>query len=144
MEKGQRFLITGGFLSFVYLIWRKGVGSINKACPLPTQDQDLNGENRQRAKENFMYGPLNENAISFWTRIADYWKIPVAEAQQKRCGNCTAYDQSPRMKKCMNTKSPEVGYCWMHKFKCASYRTCNTWAEGGPVKTDKKSYAWQK
>jgi len=31
----------------------------------------------------------------------------------------------------------KIGYCTMHKFKCAGSRTCNTWITGGPVK-DKK------
>jgi hypothetical protein len=28
----------------------------------------------------------------------------------------------------------KLGYCTMHKFKCAGSRTCNAWVEGGPVK----------
>lgn len=28
----------------------------------------------------------------------------------------------------------KLGYCTMHKFKCAGSRTCNAWIEGGPVK----------
>lgn len=28
----------------------------------------------------------------------------------------------------------KLGYCMMHKFKCAGSRTCNAWVEGGPVK----------
>lgn len=31
----------------------------------------------------------------------------------------------------------KLGYCTMHKFKCAGSRTCNAWIAGGPVK-DKK------
>lgn len=31
----------------------------------------------------------------------------------------------------------KLGYCMMHKFKCAGSRTCNAWIVGGPVK-DKK------
>ena len=37
-----------------------------------------------------------------------------------------------------------LGYCWMHHFKCHSARTCYTWAAGGPIKDDEKSYDWQK
>jgi hypothetical protein len=36
-----------------------------------------------------------------------------------------------------------LGYCWMHHFKCHSARSCHTWAKGGPIKTDEKSYDWQ-
>lgn len=28
----------------------------------------------------------------------------------------------------------KLGYCTMHKFKCAGSRTCNAWISGGPVK----------
>lgn len=28
----------------------------------------------------------------------------------------------------------KLGYCTMHKFKCAGSRTCNSWVTGGPVK----------
>ena len=31
----------------------------------------------------------------------------------------------------------KLGYCTMHKFKCAGSRTCNAWITGGPIK-DKK------
>ena len=36
-----------------------------------------------------------------------------------------------------------LGYCWMHHFKCHSARTCDTWAKGGPITTDKVSEGWQ-
>jgi len=38
----------------------------------------------------------------------------------------------------------ELGYCWMHHFKCHSARSCHTWAKGGPIKTDKESAEWQR
>lgn len=28
----------------------------------------------------------------------------------------------------------KLGYCTMHKFKCAGSRTCNAWITGGPIK----------
>ena len=37
-----------------------------------------------------------------------------------------------------------LGYCWMHHFKCHSARACHTWAKGGPITEDEKSYDWQK
>ena len=37
----------------------------------------------------------------------------------------------------------ELGYCWMHHFKCHSARACRTWAKGGPIKEDDVSYDWQ-
>lgn len=119
--------------------------SFNKSsCPLPTQDDLLNSKNRQNAKDNFTYGPLNENPVSFWNRLAKKWKVSVPKARTRRCGNCTAFDISPGMKKCMNTTSNKVGYCWMHKFKCSAARSCATWAPNGPIRTDEESSKWQK
>ena len=37
----------------------------------------------------------------------------------------------------------ELGYCWMHHFKCHSARTCYTWAAGGPITDDEVSAEWQ-
>ena len=37
----------------------------------------------------------------------------------------------------------QLGYCWMHHFKCHSARTCYTWAAGGPITEDKVSEEWQ-
>ena len=37
----------------------------------------------------------------------------------------------------------ELGYCWMHHFKCHSARTCYTWAAGGPISDNKTSLEWQ-
>lgn len=37
----------------------------------------------------------------------------------------------------------ELGYCWMHHFKCHSARTCYTWAAGGPILEDEISEEWQ-
>ncbi len=128
----------------VYLLAERS-GSINeKPCPEPTQDETLNAKNRQSTKDNFLYGPMNEDPNEYWPKIAAKWNVSVEKAKTRRCGNCVAYDQSPRMRKCMGTKNAKIGYCWMHHFKCGAHRTCSTWAEGGPIKTDTKSYEWQK
>ena len=37
----------------------------------------------------------------------------------------------------------ELGYCWMHHFKCHSARACYTWAAGGPISNDSVSADWQ-
>jgi hypothetical protein len=50
------------------------------------------------------------------------------------------------MKECMPgsvQEDGELGYCWMHHFKCHSARTCYTWAAGGPITEDKVSEEWQ-
>ena len=86
---------------------------------------------------------MNEEPSKYWPKIASKWNVSITEAKTRRCGNCVAYDQSPRMEKCMNTKDSNLGYCWMHHFKCQAARSCDTWAPNGPLKTDKESYKWQ-
>ena len=127
-----------------------------KKCPAPTQDVSLNTANRDRAiKADFIqYGPLNvEEPGDYWEKIAEKWNTTVSAAMKSRCSNCVAFDISPRMiEKCipaLTTQEVEdkfgiLGYCWMHHFKCHSARACNTWAAGGPISEDEKSFEWQK
>jgi hypothetical protein len=124
---------------------------IGSSCPLPTKDLELNTKNRNRAIQSdyIKYGPLNVDAPSgYWDDIAKHWNTSVESAKKSLCGNCVAFDISPRMKECMpvgsvSDKSGEIGYCWMHNFKCHSARTCYTWAKGGAITSDKISYEWQ-
>ena len=126
-----------------------------KECPAPTQDIALNTANRDRAiQADFIkYGPLNvEEPGDYWEQIAKRWNTSVEAAKKSRCGNCVAFDISPRMLECIPGKTSEpvedkdgiLGYCWMHHFKCHSARSCNTWAAGGPINEDEVSYDWQK
>ena len=124
--------------------------SMNRpACPLATQDLEVNTKNRDHAiaAEHIQYGPLNLNDEEYWERYAKKWNTTADVAKKSNCSNCIAFDISPRMKKCMpgETSDPEgeLGYCWMHHFKCHSARTCNTWAAGGPIDLDKVSFDWQ-
>jgi len=125
--------------------------SFNKlACPKATQDLELNTKNRDASieAEHIQYGPLNLNDEGYWERAADHWNTDVDTAKQSLCGNCVAFDISPRMLECMpgevSDGDGKLGYCHMHHFKCHSARTCYTWAAGGPIKEDKVSYDWQK
>lgn len=121
-------------------------------CPKATQDLKLNTDNRNATIEEYHYGPLNPNEPNeeFWQKIADKWDGTPEEAKKSLCGNCVAFDTSPRMKKCMTVvdeqiKGPgEFGYCWMHHFKCHSRRTCTTWAAGGPITDNETSFKWHK
>ena len=120
-----------------------------KECPPSTKDVDLNTRNRDETVKNHMYGPLNpDEPGDYWEKIADKWNTTVEAAKTSLCGNCTAFDISPRMLECMpgevSDDSGVLGYCWMHHFKCHSARACNTWAKGGPIKDDKISYIWGK
>jgi hypothetical protein len=120
------------------------------SCPLPTQDLKINTENRNSAiKSDYIkYGPLNLNDEKYWEEYAKKWNTEPEVAKQSNCGNCVAFDISPRMEKCMpgelSDKDGKLGYCWMHHFKCHSARTCYTWAAGGPIVKDTVSYDWQK
>ena len=119
-------------------------------CPAATQDLKLNTKNRDASikAEHIQYGPLNvDEPGDYWKDIAKYWNTTEKAAKKSLCENCTAFDISPRMDKCMpgvtSDKDGRLGYCWMHHFKCHSARACRTWAKGGPITEDKISYEWQ-
>ncbi len=117
-------------------------------CPPATQDIKLNTKNRDATTKNHNYGPLNvDEPGDYWEKVAKHWKTSVEAAKKSKCANCVAFDISPRMKECLPGSTSdgdgELGYCYMHHFKCHSARSCHTWAKGGPIKTDEKSYEWQ-
>jgi hypothetical protein len=119
-------------------------------CPPATQDLELNTKNRDTAiqAEHIQYGPLNvSEPENYWQNIAAHWNTSEKAARKSLCGNCVAFDISPRMKDCMpgetSDQDGQLGYCWMHHFKCHSARSCYTWAKGGPIKDDNKSAEWQ-
>lgn len=118
-------------------------------CPPAASDAVLNTKNRNKAIKKLGYGPANPSLANkeFWAKKAEMWdNIPVTEAKTMLCGNCAAFDISPSMLKCIKDgldeatggdatiKAGKLGYCHMHKFKCASKRTCDTWVTGGPIK----------
>ena len=118
------------------------------ACPKSVGNVDLNTKNRDLTTKKHGYGPLNvDEPGDFWEKIAKQWDTSTKAAKMSLCANCIAFDISPRMKDCMpgvaSDGEGELGYCWMHDFKCHSKRTCNTWAKGGAITTDKISYEWQ-
>jgi hypothetical protein len=120
------------------------------SCPVPTQNLEVNTKNRDRAihADHIEYGPLNvDEPAGYWEHLADHWGTSVEAAKKSTCGNCVAFDISPRMLECMPGKISDedgkLGYCWMHHFKCHSARSCYTWAKGGPIAEDKVSYGWQ-
>jgi hypothetical protein len=120
------------------------------SCPLATQDLKVNTKNRDSAikADYIQYGPLNiDEPGDFWEDIADHWDTTVEAAKKSLCGNCAAFDVSPRMLNCMPGETSDddgvLGYCHMHKFKCHSARTCRTWAKGGPITKNEVSLDWQ-
>ena len=121
------------------------------ACPVATQDIQINLKNRQNAIDNVGYGPLNpkEPNEEFWQEKADKWKTTADEAKTSRCGNCVFFIRTPKMLDCISSglqqgdssqvdadaaiDQAELGYCEALDFKCAASRTCNAWAVGGPI-----------
>ena len=119
-------------------------------CPPATQDITLNLKNRQKAIDEYGYGPLNPDMPNrkFWMKKVDEWNLDsMEEAQQSLCGNCAAFDIRQDTLNCIaqgiDADSPEdaqgvidagdLGYCKFLKFKCASRRTCDAWVTGGPL-----------
>ena len=127
-----------------------------KECPLATQDITLNLKNRQKAINEYGYGPLNPDLpnTKFWMKKVDEWNLDsVEEAKQSLCGNCAAFDQREDTLDCIaqgidsnqgaddpTIEAGDLGYCRFLKFKCASRRTCDAWVTGGPL-TDNKEVA---
>jgi hypothetical protein len=124
-------------------------------CPPSTQNIKLNLQNRQKAINEYGYGPLNPNRPNekFWQAKVDMWKLDsIKEAKSSRCGNCAAFDQTTKTLNCIakgigndqNSEDPfdvieagKLGYCRFLKFKCAAARTCDAWVVGGPITDDK-------
>lgn len=123
-------------------------------CPPATQDITLNLENRQKAIDEYGYGPLNPAMPNnkFWMKKVDEWNLDSAEeAKKSLCGNCAAFDVRRDTLDCIATgidagnpadaegviDAGDLGYCKFLKFKCASRRTCDAWVGGGPL-TDKE------
>lgn len=132
-------------------MFRLTPGSIRE-CPPATKSISLNLKNRQNAIRVAKYGPANPGLanVPFWKDKADMWGTSVREAQSMRCGNCAAFNVSPRMKECIAQgvgregidpydfiQAGELGYCEMFKFKCAAARTCDAWVAGGPIRREK-------
>lgn len=120
-------------------------------CPKPITNLRLNTDNRNKAIKEYGYGPANplDKNLNFWQKKADLWDISIQEAQKMRCGNCSAFDITSRIKKCISenldsgeetTEAGQLGYCHALKFKCASLRTCDIWIVGGPINDKKKDW----
>jgi Zn-dependent peptidase ImmA (M78 family) len=129
---------------------KKNTNEAEDSCPPATQDITLNLKNRQKAIDEYGYGPLNPDLpnTKFWMKKVDEWNLDSAEeAKSSLCGNCAAFDLRKDTLDCIaqgiDSESPEdaqgtidagdLGYCKFLKFKCASRRTCDAWVTGGPL-----------
>jgi starvation-inducible DNA-binding protein len=119
-------------------------------CPPATQDIVLNLDNRKKAIDGAMYGPLNpaEPNDEYWQELASEWNVDADTARQQTCANCAMFNISDNMKSCIEAgvtgdretddfdaidAAGELGYCEAFDFKCASARTCRAWVGGGPI-----------
>ena len=126
------------------------IEAVESGCPPATQSIDLNLKNRQKAIDEYHYGPLNPNEPNeaYWAELADKWNTDDIESvKANRCGNCAAFDITEKMLDCIakgigsepgsdphdTIDAGQLGYCKFLKFKCAAKRTCDAWVEGGPI-----------
>ena len=118
-------------------------------CPIETQDVKENLKKRDWAFKNVGYGPANPGLSNntFWNDKANEWQTDLSQAKSMRCGNCSAFIQTPEMLECIRSgidkekdsfakdvmDSANLGFCELFDFKCAADRTCNAWLVGGPI-----------
>ena len=123
--------------------------AIEKNCPTATYDIDVNLKNRQKAIDEYHYGPANpERAEDYWSKSSKIFKVSVATARTMLCGNCGAFDVSDSMRECIangikgdepsvdanaSINLADLGYCNFLHFKCAGARSCKAWITGGPI-----------
>ena len=73
-------------------------------CPVATQDISVNLEHRQKAIDEYGYGPLNPNNpnIKFWKKKAEEWNLDsIEEAKTSRCNSCAAFNITTKMLTCI-------------------------------------------
>jgi hypothetical protein len=120
-----------------------------KGCPIATQDIDVNLKNRQKAIDEYCYGPANpDKPEGYWKDAADKWNVSESTAKTMQCANCAAFDVSDKMRACMEIgikgseptvdaqatiNKADLGYCNFHHFKCAGSRSCSAWITGGAL-----------
>ena len=127
----------------------KIVEAANKGCPIATYDIDVNLKNRQKAIDEYHYGPANpDEPGNYWKDAAKVWGIDEKTAKTMRCGNCAAFDVSDKMWQCIedgikgdetavdgmaSIHKADLGYCNFLHFKCAGTRSCKAWIHGGSL-----------
>jgi len=88
---------------------------MDDVCPIATQDEELNAENREVAEDDYSYG----EATATW------------ENKNAKCRTCEYYDMSDRMMDCIGSDA-DVGYCTKLHFVCSAENVCNLWEIGAP------------
>jgi hypothetical protein len=92
------------------------------SCPIATQDEEVNAENRAVAVDEYAYG----DATKTW------------ENKNAKCATCEYYNMSREILECIDDglSFPEdmaVGYCEKLHFVCAAENICNLWELGAPM-----------
>lgn len=125
------------------------VEAADKGCPVATHDIDVNLKNRQKAIDEYHYGPANpDQAGDYWKAAAKRWDIDEKTAKTMKCENCAAFDVSDKMWQCIEAgiqgdekdadamatiHKADLGYCNFLHFKCAGTRSCTAWVSGGAI-----------
>ena len=125
------------------------VEAVQKGCPIATHDITLNLKNRQKAIDDYHYGPANPlEPGDYWKQAADQWHVSEKIIKTMKCGNCAAFDASDTMRECIESgiqgdekhidaaatiKLSDLGYCNFLHFKCAGSRSCAAFVVGGPI-----------
>ena len=126
-----------------------------KSCPIATHNIEVNLKHRDKAFKEYGYGPANPELSNnaFWNDKANEWQTDIKQAKTMRCGNCSAFIQTPEMLQCIHDgidsdkegyaqlvmDSAKLGYCELFDFKCAADRTCSAWLVGGPITSTKEA-----
>ena len=90
------------------------------SCPLSTQDEDLNAENREMVVQEYSYGP----------------STPTWENKGQICGHCEYYNIQERVLGCIEDGlglDGDYGYCTKFDFSCQKKYVCNAFEKGGPI-----------
>ena len=120
-----------------------------QACPAATHNININLKHRQKAIDQYFYGPANPDEPSdYWKQAAKRWKISEEVASTMKCENCAAFDVSDKMRACIEAgvkgdepnvdamatiEKADLGYCNFLHFKCAGTRSCTAWVTGGAL-----------
>ena len=80
------------------------VEAVQKGCPIATHDISLNLKNRQKAIDDYHYGPANPlEPGDYWKGAAQRWAVTEKTVKTMQCGNCAAFDASDTMRKCIES-----------------------------------------
>lgn len=92
----------------------------NFVCPVATQDEEVNEQNKSTAVDEYHYGPVTAT-----------W-----ENKNARCGTCQHFNLRSAMLNCISEGlglEEGSGYCDELHFACSMDKVCNLWELGVPT-----------